>query len=124
MIYMMLYSAYPALVNTLKDIFRQHHSSNGEGNHPTTLSPEEIQPIISDMFNIDTEVNVTQTSSKSKSLSNGSNIKFDGVEFLMSWQRRIAESEIFFQLMREEGFYIYHHGKCIYSFFWICPRAE
>lgn len=38
-------------------------------------------------------------------------------EFLMSWNRRIASSKIFFELMSEAGFECYHHGKCVYSFF-------
>ena len=45
------------------------------------------------------------------------------VEFLMSWQRRIAASETFFQLMRDEGFHIHHHGKCVYSFFLLYNTA-
>ena len=39
------------------------------------------------------------------------------VEFLMSWNRRIASSKIFFELMMEAGFECHHHGKCVYSFF-------
>lgn len=37
-------------------------------------------------------------------------------EFLMSWNRRIAQSSIFFDLMKEAGFICVHQGKCIYSF--------
>merc|ERR1711991_267227 len=45
---------------------------------------------------------------------------FDGgtvVEFLMSWQRRIAESTQFFDLMKLSGFCCFHHGNCIYTFY-------
>lgn len=45
---------------------------------------------------------------------------FDGgtvTEFIMSWQRRIAESVQFFELMKISNFVCYHHGNCIYSFF-------
>ena len=38
------------------------------------------------------------------------------VEFLMSWNRRIAESSIFFDLMIQAGFLCEHKGKCVYSF--------
>ena len=38
------------------------------------------------------------------------------VEFLMSWNRRIAESSIFFDLMLQAGFSCEHKGKCVYSF--------
>jgi hypothetical protein len=38
------------------------------------------------------------------------------VEFLMSWNRRIAESAIFFDLMNDAGFQCEHKGKCVYSF--------
>jgi hypothetical protein len=38
------------------------------------------------------------------------------VEFLMSWNRRIAESAIFFDLMSKAGFLCEHKGKCVYSF--------
>ena len=38
------------------------------------------------------------------------------VEFVMSWNRRIAESAIFFDLMLKAGFSCEHKGKCIYSF--------
>ena len=37
-------------------------------------------------------------------------------EFLMSWNRRIAESAIFFDLMAQAGFKCEHKGKCVYSF--------
>lgn len=37
-------------------------------------------------------------------------------EFLMSWNRRIAESRIFFDMMVQAGFQYVHHGHCIYSF--------
>lgn len=38
------------------------------------------------------------------------------VEFLMSWNRRIAESSVFFDLMVKAGFECEHKGKCVYSF--------
>jgi hypothetical protein len=38
------------------------------------------------------------------------------VEFVMSWNRRIAESAIFFDLMLKAGFSCEHKGKCVYSF--------
>ena len=38
-------------------------------------------------------------------------------EFIMSWNRRIDDSKIFFQLMQEAGFRCIHHGKCVYSFY-------
>lgn len=38
------------------------------------------------------------------------------VEFLMSWNRRIAASATFFDLMNEAGFQCEHKGKCVYSF--------
>ncbi|RHY34499.1 hypothetical protein DYB32_000901 [Aphanomyces invadans] len=38
-------------------------------------------------------------------------------EFLMSWRRRIADSAIFFELMKAAGFRVHHHGSCVYSFF-------
>jgi hypothetical protein len=37
-------------------------------------------------------------------------------EFLMSWNRRIASTSIFFDLMTKAGFIHEHLGKCIYSF--------
>ena len=37
-------------------------------------------------------------------------------EFVMSWNRRIAESAIFFDLMLKAGFSCEHKGKCVYSF--------
>jgi hypothetical protein len=37
-------------------------------------------------------------------------------EFIMSWNRRIAESSIFFDLMKAAGFNCVHLGSCIYSF--------
>ena len=37
-------------------------------------------------------------------------------EFLMSWNRRLPESKIFFDLMYTRGFECIHHGECIYSF--------
>lgn len=38
------------------------------------------------------------------------------IEFVMSWNRRIAESAIFFDLMLKAGFSCEHKGKCVYSF--------
>jgi hypothetical protein len=38
------------------------------------------------------------------------------IEFLMSWNRRIAESAIFFDFMNDAGFQCEHKGKCVYSF--------
>lgn len=40
-----------------------------------------------------------------------------GQEFLMSWNRRMKGSQLFFDKMSDAGFHCYHHGKCIYSFF-------
>lgn len=37
-------------------------------------------------------------------------------EFIMSWNRRIAESAQFFQQMQQAGFECEHLGSCIYSF--------
>ena len=37
-------------------------------------------------------------------------------EFIMSWNRRIAASIEFFELMQAEGFLCHHHGACVYSF--------
>lgn len=34
----------------------------------------------------------------------------------MSWNRRIAESKIFFDLMMAAGFHCQHMNKCIYRF--------
>jgi hypothetical protein len=39
------------------------------------------------------------------------------VEFLMSWNRRMKESEQFFEMMKNAGFSMVHHGKCVYSFY-------
>jgi len=39
------------------------------------------------------------------------------VEFVMSWNRRIAESASFFAQMATAGFHVYHHGECVYSFY-------
>lgn len=38
------------------------------------------------------------------------------VEFVMSWNRRIADSKIFFDLMLKEGFKCTHEGQCVYTF--------
>lgn len=35
----------------------------------------------------------------------------------MSWNRRIAESSIFFNLMKEAGFQMYTYGHGLYSFY-------
>lgn len=35
----------------------------------------------------------------------------------MSWNRRINQSYIFFDLMKEAGFGCFNHGKGIYSFY-------
>jgi alpha-D-ribose 1-methylphosphonate 5-phosphate C-P lyase len=70
-----MYSAYPALVQTLSEIFE------------TPLEETTV------------------------SVYNG-----PVVEFLMSWNRRIAETSIFFDLMHQAGFSSEHLGKCIYSF--------
>lgn len=37
-------------------------------------------------------------------------------EFLMSWNRRIADSQTFFEMMKDAGFNCVHHGNCIYTF--------
>ena len=37
-------------------------------------------------------------------------------EFLMSWNRRIADSITFFDMMKAANFDCFHHGHCIYSF--------
>jgi len=37
-------------------------------------------------------------------------------EFVMAWNRRIAESSIFFDLMKTKGFECVHLGACVYSF--------
>ena len=44
----------------------------------------------------------------------------DLIEFLMAWNRRIKDSAVFFELMKEAGFLCYKHGKGLFSFF----RAE
>ena len=52
---------------------------------------------------------------------------FDGgtvMEFIMSWQRRIADSIQFFDLMKLSNFICYHHGNCVYSFFRKHHEAE
>ena len=54
-------------------------------------------------------------------------VLFDGgtiIEFIMSWQRRIADSVQFFELMKMSNFICYHHGQCIYSFFRKQHEAE
>ena len=38
-------------------------------------------------------------------------------EFVMSWNRRIAHSAQFFQMMFDRGFRGHHHGECVYSFY-------
>jgi hypothetical protein len=39
------------------------------------------------------------------------------VEFVMSWNRRIAESASFFEQMSAAGFRAHHYGECVYSFY-------
>lgn len=39
------------------------------------------------------------------------------IEFLMSWNRRIKESSIFFDLMKEAGFRCHSYGQGLYSFY-------
>ena len=40
------------------------------------------------------------------------------IEFVMSWNRRIDESQIFFNMMKDIGkFSMKHHGQCIFSFY-------
>lgn len=38
-------------------------------------------------------------------------------EFLMAWNRRMAASVTFFEMMTAAGFDCKHHGKCVYSFY-------
>lgn len=40
----------------------------------------------------------------------------DVSEFVMSWQRRINESKIFFELMKDASFSCLNHGKGLYTF--------
>lgn len=66
-------------------------------------------------------VSGAETEIKSKGLNcemGGGTVGYTGppVEFLMSWNRRIAESAIFFDLMTSAGFVCEHKGKCVYSF--------
>jgi hypothetical protein len=42
--------------------------------------------------------------------------QYDIEEFLMSWNRRIAQSSEFFDQMKAAGFTCVSHGKGIYSF--------
>lgn len=55
--------------------------------------------------------------SNSAGTEDGSNTEEGVQEFLMAWNRRIAESVLFFDLMKEHGYRCHHHGKCIYSFY-------
>jgi hypothetical protein len=41
----------------------------------------------------------------------------DLIEFLMSWNRRISESTIFFDLMKQAGFECHSYGRGLYSFY-------
>ena len=112
-IYLEIYchSAYPSLVKTLKTIFCLRNETD-----------EHVAVANKDKKQIDLEIgNIFDQARCGGNVTPDSNInicsKLDGVEFLMSWQRRISDSEIFFQMMKDEGFHVYHHGKCIYSFF-------
>ena len=70
--------------------------------------------IIQRDVNEEVEKEVVQGGVMHESLENKN--KCPPVEFLMSWNRRIAESSIFFDLMIQAGFSCEHKGKCVYSF--------
>ena len=43
-------------------------------------------------------------------------IRGPDAEFIMVWNRRIAQSQQFFELMKQAGFTCHHHGECVFSF--------
>ena len=67
--------------------------------------------------NVDGKIELVKKKGEAEEVVNN-NARHRGppVEFLMSWNRRIAESSIFFELMKEAGFTCEHKGKCVYSF--------
>ena len=82
-------SAYPALVQTLCELFgvaAEPGPGPGSSGTRTSLAGEEAEE--------------------------GSGVE----EFVMSWNRRIAASKEFFDRMGAAGFACVHQGKCIYSF--------
>jgi hypothetical protein len=89
------YSTYPALVKSLVDIFNNSSTNTNQSDFDTSTKT------------VPTTNAVTTSAEYTKRPIR---------EFLMSWNRRIAESKIFFTLMEENGFTCIHHGHCIYSF--------
>lgn len=127
-----VFSAYPALVQTLKTLFLLHRAGEDGIRREDSTLPERFSGLITRLFGTDTDTGTNSSDRSSGNVGTTDNCSggavekgkteeqeggLGGVEFLMSWQRRIAESEQFFSLMRSEGFLVHHHGKCIYSFF-------
>jgi hypothetical protein len=107
-------SAYPALVQTLCELFEV------PGRTPATRSSATIPATTAataesagSIFGFETGPDSSkQTQQSQPQPQHRERVE----EFLMSWNRRIAESSKFFDLMKEAGFTCEHLGKCVYSF--------
>lgn len=111
-------------MKTLKALFLLGNSSPPDIKFDS-IPPEQLQASIAQLFgSTETSASSTPSTETSGSAHSKDGKGFDGVEFVMSWQRRISESEMFFQLMKKEGFFVHHHGKCTYSFFLLYQPAE
>jgi hypothetical protein len=47
-----------------------------------------------------------------------------GPVVIMSWQRRLKESESFFQLAQARGFRVVHLGRMVYELTWMLPVLD
>ena len=108
-------SSYPALVATLSELMipklvltqdSTYSNDCNEGNDitDTTLSsssPNQSSPLCTTATTTAAKITTTTTVP---------------TQFIMSWNRRLKESQEFFVRMNDAGFVYEHHGKGIYTF--------
>ena len=80
-------SAYPALVQTLWELFAPAGAA-GRGKEAEAVAEAEAAA--------------------------AADVRCE--EFVMVWNRRMDASKAFFELMQQRGFACSHHGQCVYSF--------
>jgi hypothetical protein len=88
-------SAYPALVQTLSELMIPSSSSSSQ---------------LHENYNDEASLLRLQTSSTTTTST------LPKTRFIMSWNRRLKESQEFFERMKDAGFSYEHHGKGIYTF--------
>ena len=114
-------SAYPALVETLSELMIPSSSSSTSSqilgvdhDHVVINKDDAVLPQTQTSSSLwESSSTTTTTPTITTTTTSGTD---KPVKFIMSWNRRLKESQEFFVRMTDAGFIYEHHGKGIYTF--------